>query len=88
MTNPAALPAPSAQEIANSVAATIYSVWRGQAVTRIVDAALQGLGLGSFVPPGDVALADLRHLLETFPTTQGQGASGSRLLRRHGGSDP
>ena len=77
VTNPAALPAPSAQEIANSVAATIYSVWRGQAVTRIVDAALQGLGLGDFAPPGDVALADLRHLLDTFPATQGQGASGS-----------
>ena len=57
------------------MAATIYSVWRGQAVTRIVDATLQGLGLGDYVPPGDVALADLRYLLETFPG-QGQGASG------------
>lgn len=88
VTNPAALPAPSAQEIANSVAATIYSVWRGQAVTRIVDAALQGLGLGGYVPPGDVALADLRHLLETFPESQGRGASGIDFFAVAGAPDP
>jgi penicillin G amidase len=74
--NPQALPAPSTQEIANSVAATIYSVWRGQAVIRIIDTTLKGIGLGSYVPPGDVALADLRHLLEVFSTAQGHGVSG------------
>jgi penicillin amidase len=74
--NPAALPAPSSQEIANSVAATIYSVWRGQAVRQIIDKTLQGLGLGSFLPPGDVALADLRYLLDAFPTEDGPGSSG------------
>jgi penicillin amidase len=74
--NPAALPAPSAQEIANSVAATIYSVWRGQAITRIIDNTLKTLGLGSYLPPGDVALADLRYLLDAFPTNDGPGSSG------------
>jgi penicillin amidase len=74
--NPLALPTPSATEVANSVAATIYSVWRGQAVIRIIDTPLKGLGLGSYVPPGDVALADLRHLLEVFSTAQGHGVSG------------
>jgi penicillin amidase len=74
--NPLALPTPSATEAANSVAATIYSVWRGQAVMRIIDGPLKGLGLGSYLPPGDVALADLRHLLEVFSTAQGHGASG------------
>jgi penicillin amidase len=74
--NPLALPAPSSQEIANSVAATIYSVWRGQAVMRIIDGTLKGLGLAPYAPPGDVALADLRHLLEVFSTAQGHGASG------------
>jgi penicillin amidase len=74
--NPAALPAPSSQEIANSVAATLYSVWRGQAVRQIIDATLQRLGLGNFLPPGDVALADLRYLLDAFPTEDGPGSSG------------
>jgi penicillin amidase len=74
--NPAALPAPSPQEVANSVAATIYSVWRGQAVRQIIDKTLQGLGLGSYLPPGDVALADLRFLLDAFPTEDGPGSSG------------
>ncbi|HTG36387.1 MAG TPA: penicillin acylase family protein [Thermoanaerobaculia bacterium] len=86
--NPAALPAPSAREIGNSVAATIYSVWRGQAVARIIDAALQGLGLGGYVPPGDVALADLRHLLETFPESQGRGASGIDFFAVAGAPSP
>ncbi len=74
--NPAALPAPSPQEIANSVAATIYSVWRGQAIRQIIDATLQRLGLGNYLPPGDVALADLRYLLDAFPTEDGPGSSG------------
>jgi penicillin amidase len=86
--NPAALPAPSAQEIANSVAATIYSVWRGQAVTRIVDATLQGIGLGDHVPPGDVALAALRHLLETFAGQQGHGDSGVDFFAGTGAPTP
>jgi penicillin amidase len=74
--DPAALPQPTQEEIRNSVAATIYSVWRGQIVGAVIDATLQRLGLGDFLPPGDVALADLRHLLDTFATTQGKGASG------------
>lgn len=86
--NPAALPAPSAQEIANSVAATIYSVWRGQAVTRIIDGTLQRLGLGDFVPPGDVALADLRHLLDAFPTADGPGSSGVDFFAGTGAPSP
>jgi penicillin G amidase len=86
--NPAALPAPSPQEIANSVAATIYSVWRGQAVTRIIDGTLKGLGLGSFLPPGDVALADLRYLLDAFPTADGPGSSGVDFFASTGAPTP
>ncbi len=58
------------------MAATIYSVWRGQAVRQIIDGTLQRLGLGGFPPPGDVALADLRYLLDAFPTEDGPGSSG------------
>jgi penicillin amidase len=67
---------PSAAEIANSVAASIYSLWRGQIVHNTIDATLQRVGLGSALPPGDRALVALRHLLDTFPTAHGIGASG------------
>ena len=64
---------PTREEIANSVAATIYSVWRGQALRNVIDGTLARVGLGATVPPGDRAMIALRHLLETFP------ASGSGL---------
>jgi penicillin amidase len=63
---------PTREEIANSVAATIYSVWRGQALRNVIDGTLARVGL-SIVPPGDRAMIALRHLLEAFP------ASGSGL---------
>ena len=86
--DPAALPAPSAAEIANSVAATLYSVWRGQVVSKVIDGTLAGVGLGDFVPPGDVALADLRNLLANFPGRQGHGASGIDFFAGTGAATP
>ncbi len=86
--DPAALPAPSATEIANSVAATLYSVWRGQVVARVIDGTLAAIGLAGFAPPGDVALADLRNLLANFPGRQGRGASGINFFAATGGSGP
>jgi penicillin G amidase len=86
--DPAALPAPSAQEVESSVAATIYSVWRGQVVKRVIDGTLAGIGLGDFVPDGDVALADLRQLLETFPARRGRGASGVNFFNVPGAGSP
>jgi len=68
------LSAPSAEEAAASVAATIYSVWRGQVLRRTIDAALEPLGLPS--PGSAQAMSALRHLLDTFPQRQGIGASG------------
>ena len=61
-------------EIANSVGATLYSVWRGQFVGNTVDAALKPFGLPT--PPEQQALTALRHLLENFSSNQGIGASG------------
>ena len=63
---------PTPAEIDASVAATIYSLWRGQALKLIVDGPLVARGLGSFLPGGDQAMEALRHLLETG----GIGASG------------
>lgn len=66
---------PDAAEIANSVSATIYSVWRGQAIRNIIDNPIKKYGLkGPEVQ--EVPVAALRHLLETFDDTQGIGASG------------
>jgi penicillin amidase len=53
---------PSAAEVANSVAATIYSVWRGQAIKNGVDTTLNNLGVPT---PGSAdAVKALRHLVE------------------------
>lgn len=69
-----ALSAPSADEVAASIAATIYSVWRGQVIRRSIDAALEPLGLQR--PGSSQAMTALRHLLDTFAQNQGIGASG------------
>ena len=63
---------PTQAEIDASVAATIYSLWRGQALALIVDGPLAARGLAAFLPGGDQAMTALRHLLETG----GVGASG------------
>jgi penicillin amidase len=68
---------PSAHEVAASVAATIYALWRGRILQDTIVATLQRAGLGALpLPPDDQMLAALRHLLDTFPTTHGVGASG------------
>ena len=64
--------APTQDEIDASIAATIYSLWRGRALAAFVDAPLQARGLGSFLPGGDQAMSALRHMLEG----SGTGASG------------
>jgi penicillin amidase len=63
---------PSHSEVARSVAATIYAVWRGRTLERIVDAPLDLLGL----PPAPRRQRALRHLLDGFDARGGVGASG------------
>jgi penicillin amidase len=75
-------------EVANSVAATIYSLWRGQIVKNTIDATLQRVGLSSLLPSGDRALVALRHLLDTFPTAHGVGASGLNFFAVPGAASP
>jgi len=53
---------PSAAEVKRSVAATIYSVWRGKAIANGVDLTLQGLGVPT--PGSGEAIKALRHLME------------------------
>lgn len=68
------LPEPTQAEAASSVAATLYSVWRGQAIRGTIDAALEPYGL--FGPGSMLAVSALRNLLDSFPERQGFGASG------------
>jgi penicillin G amidase len=67
---------PDQAEIDASVAATIYSLWRGRALALIVDAPLIARGLGGFLPDGDQAMTALRRLL----SGSGTGASGIVFL--------
>ena len=75
---------PSPREIADSVAATIYAEWRSRAVTNIIDDHLGGLP----VPDDQFALAAMKHLLDTFATAHGVGASGIDFFAASGITDP
>ncbi|HUP64048.1 MAG TPA: penicillin acylase family protein [Thermoanaerobaculia bacterium] len=65
---------PSAAEISRSVAATVYSVWRGQVLKNTVDGVLAAGGLPR--PDGATALTALKKLIDRFPQRQGVGISG------------
>ena len=79
-----ALGVPSANEIADSVAATLYAVWRSQALAGIVDAPLGALPK----PDGSEAVTALRHLLDDFASAHGVGASGVNFFAVPGITDP
>ncbi len=72
--DPEDLPEPTEAEIANSIAATIYSVWRGRAIGAIVDQTLGQLGLPG--PGSAQAMTALKNLFDNFDARQGLGASG------------
>lgn len=86
--DPDNLPEPSREEIRNSVAATIYSVWRARIIANTIDAVLTDLGLQNNLPGSDQALAALRHLLDNFETRKGFGASGINFFRVPGAPTP
>jgi len=54
----------SPDEIAASVATTIYSVWRSSFTRDTILATLDGLGLGSFAPGSALRMTALRNLVE------------------------
>ncbi len=66
---------PTDAEVQASIAATIYSVWRGQMIGNTIDATLAALG-GLPGPGSGEAMKALRHLLDTYPSNGGVGASG------------
>lgn len=72
------LSAPAAAEIQSSIAATIYSTWRGQIIKNTVDAVL---GAGNLPrPDSDLTVTALRNLLENYSTRHGAGASGVQFF--------
>ncbi len=74
--NPARLPQPSSDEVQHSIAATLYSVWRGQVIRNTIDATVQRLGIKGLEVPDDRAVSALRHLLDNFAARRGRGLSG------------
>jgi penicillin amidase len=68
------LTTPSAQEIGNSVAATIYAAWRSKFMANTMDTTLRTLTLP--LPPSQQTLSALRFQLENYSTTGGRGSAG------------
>jgi penicillin G amidase len=79
---------PSDHEVSNSIAATIYTVWRSQILTNTIIATLRRIGLEGIQPGGDRMLVDLRFLLDNFSSNQGLGASGLDFFEIPGVSAP
>jgi penicillin G amidase len=67
---------PSDNEVFNSVAATIYTVWRREMVDNTISATLQRVGLQGVVKGSEQLLVSLRFLLDNFSTNRGVGGSG------------
>jgi penicillin amidase len=74
--DPMDLSEPTQDEIDASIAATIYSVWRGQIVQLVLESSLNLIGIGHLAPGGDTAMAALRNLIDNVDSNGGFGASG------------
>lgn len=86
--NPMALAAPSESEVANSVAATLFAVWRGQAIRSTIDATLSRVGLSSQLPGSTESYVAFKRLLDTYSTQQGKGISGLNFFQATGAPNP
>lgn len=76
---------PTEEEIANSVAATIYSVWRGQILKNTIDGVL---GAGDLPRPrSQQVMTALQNLFANFEQRQGRGASGVNFFNVQGVED-
>ena len=85
--DPNNLPMPSDTEIANSIAATIYSTWRGQVIQNTIDATLNAVSLGGNRPGSTAAFRALYNQLTSFPQQQGIGISGLPFFNAPGAPD-
>ena len=78
--------APSAAEIEHSIAATIYSVWRGRMIGNTIDQVLDTIGLPR--PPSSLSMTALRNLFDKYDTQFGVGVSGLNFFNVPGVDDP
>ncbi len=78
---------PTPEQVSASIAATIYSVWRGEVIANTIDATLTTVGLGNALPGQKTAWRALVNQLRLFPLTQGQAASGLTYFNVPGMSD-
>jgi len=78
---------PSETDVAHSIAATIYSVWRGQVIRNTIDATLSAVGLGSELPSSELAWRALVNQLRAFPLTNGVAPSGLSYFNVEGAPD-
>ena len=78
--------APSMTEIKHSIAATIYSVWRGRMLANTIDGVVDTIGLPR--PPSSLSMTALRNLFDTYDTQLGVGASGLNFFNVPGVDDP
>lgn len=79
---------PTAEQVAHSISATIYSVWRGQVIRNSIDATLQAVGLGNALPGSELAWRALANQLRAFPLTNGTAASGLTYFNVPDAPDP
>ncbi|MGZ4777986.1 MAG: penicillin acylase family protein [Thermoanaerobaculia bacterium] len=82
-----ALSTPTQAEIDNSVAATIYSMWRSRFIANTVDGVLAAIQAGGSKPPDQQTLSALKFLMQNYATTKGAGASGINFFNVPGVSD-
>ena len=81
------LASPSQAEIANSVAATIFMVWRNKITDNVIVATTQRAGLPLLANRAEPLVA-LRNLFDRFAERGGVGASGLDFFARPGIADP
>ena len=65
---------PSAENVENSIGATLYTAWRSRFVHNTIDRVIGGVGLP--LPDEIHTLSALRNLLENFASRGGRGVSG------------
>jgi len=79
---------PSQREIDASVAATLYSVWRGQILLAVIDGTLEQFGLVDWRPNSALSMSALRNMLDVFDSQSGVGLSGVDFFVVDGVTDP
>ncbi|GIJ54948.1 penicillin acylase family protein [Virgisporangium aurantiacum] len=79
---------PTRQEVDESIAATLYTLWRGRTFRTVIDAPLNRISPDLPVPNDRDSFKTLKKLLADFDKRQGVGASGIDFFALPGVADP